>query len=102
VSIQGVVFTGYKKDKDKLKLEVLISKLKKNTYTDKLKSITHFYNIDFEELIKKYDSEDTYLYLEFHHMLDLTTLKVMMILEDCFGMVLMMKEFLDQLRIEDY
>jgi len=57
-------FTGYKKDKDRLKLEVLISKLKKNTYTQKLQSITEFYNIDFEELITKYDSEDTYLYLD--------------------------------------
>jgi len=57
-------FTGYKKDKDRLKLEVLISKLKKNTYTQKLQSITEFYNIDFEDLIAKYDSEDTYLYLD--------------------------------------
>ena len=57
-------FNGYKKDKDKLKLEVLTSKLKKNTYTDKLNSIKEFLNIDFEELILRYDSEDTYLYLD--------------------------------------
>jgi site-specific DNA-adenine methylase len=61
---RGGGFSGYKKDKDRLKLEVLISKLKKNTYTQKLQSITEFYNIDFEELITKYDSEDTYLYLD--------------------------------------
>jgi site-specific DNA-adenine methylase len=61
---RGGGFSGYKKDKDKLKLEVLIDKLKKNKYTDKLKSITEFLNIDFEELITKYDSEDTYLYLD--------------------------------------
>jgi DNA adenine methylase len=61
---RGAGFNGYKKDKDKLKLEVLIDKLKKNKYTKKLKSITEFNNIDFEDLIKKYDSEDTYLYLD--------------------------------------
>ena len=61
---RGAGFNGYKKDKDRLKLEVLIKKLKNNTYTNKLHSITEFYNIDFEELILKYDSEDTYLYLD--------------------------------------
>ncbi len=61
---RGAGFNGYKKDKDRLKLDVLIDKLKKNKYTQKLQSITEFYNIDFEELINKYDSEDTYLYLD--------------------------------------
>jgi len=61
---RGAGFNGYKKDKDRLKLEVLIDKLKKNKYTPKLKSITEFLNIDFEELIRKYDSEDTYIYLD--------------------------------------
>jgi site-specific DNA-adenine methylase len=61
---RGAGFNGYKKDKDELKLEVLIRKLKKNTYTEKLKSITEFHNIDFEELILKYDSEDAYIYLD--------------------------------------
>lgn len=61
---RGSGFNGYKKDKDRLKLEVLIDKLKKNKYTEKLKSIKEFNNIDFEELINKYDSEDTYLYLD--------------------------------------
>ena len=61
---RGAGFNGYKKDKDRLKLEVLIDKLKKNKYTHKLKSIKDFLNIDFEELITKYDSEDTYIYLD--------------------------------------
>jgi len=61
---RGAGFNGYKKDKDKLKLEVLIDKLKKNKYTDKLKSITEFNNVDFEELINRYDSDDTFLYLD--------------------------------------
>jgi site-specific DNA-adenine methylase len=61
---RGAGFNGYKKDKDKLKLEILIDKLKKNKYTKKLQSITDFTNIDFEELITKYDSEDTYIYLD--------------------------------------
>jgi DNA adenine methylase len=61
---RGGGFVGYKKDKDKLKLEVLIDKLKKNKYTDKLKSIKEFHNIDFEELINKYDSEETFIYLD--------------------------------------
>ncbi len=60
----GAGFNGYKKDKDRLKLDVLIDKLKKNKYTNKLKSITEFNNIDFEELIRKHDAEDTYLYLD--------------------------------------
>ncbi len=61
---RGAGFNGYKKDKDRLKLEVLIDKLKKDKYTKKFESITEFLNIDFEDLIKKYDSEDTYLYLD--------------------------------------
>jgi site-specific DNA-adenine methylase len=61
---RGAGFNGYKKDKDRLKLEVLIDKLKKNKYTQKLKSIKYFLNIDFEELITRYDSEDTYIYLD--------------------------------------
>ena len=61
---RGGGFSGYKKDKDRLKLQVLINKLKKGTYTEKLNSITSFNNIDFEELILKCDSDDTYLYLD--------------------------------------
>lgn len=61
---RGGGYNGYKKDKDRIKLDVLINKLKKNKYTDKLQSITEFLNIDFEELITKYDADDTYLYLD--------------------------------------
>ena len=61
---RGAGFNGYKKDKDKLKLETLIKKLRNNTYTKKLQSITEFLNDDFEELILRYDAEDTYLYLD--------------------------------------
>jgi site-specific DNA-adenine methylase len=61
---RGAGFNGYKKGKDKLKLDVLIDKLKKNKYTEKLKSITEFYDIDFENLITMYDSEDTFIYLD--------------------------------------
>ena len=61
---RGAGFNGYKKDKDKLKLEILIDKLKKNKYTKKLQSITDYTNIDFEELITKYDGDDTYIYLD--------------------------------------
>jgi site-specific DNA-adenine methylase len=61
---RGGGFNGYKKDKNRLKLQGLIDKLTKNKYTTKLQSITEFLNIDFEELILKYDSEETYLYLD--------------------------------------
>jgi site-specific DNA-adenine methylase len=61
---RGGGFVGYKKDKDELKLDVLIRKLTKNTYTEKLKTITDFHNIDFEELITKYDSDETFIYLD--------------------------------------
>jgi len=61
---RGGGFSGYSKLKDRLKLEVLINKLENNKYTLKLESISEFLNDDFEELISKYDSEDTFLYLD--------------------------------------
>ena len=61
---RGGGFTGYKKKKDKLNLSILINKLEKNKYTERLKKITEFHNMDFEEVIRKYDSEDTYIYLD--------------------------------------
>lgn len=61
---RGGGFSGYKKDTDKIKLETLIKKLKNNTYTKKLQSITEFSNIDFEDLINKYDDDDTFMYLD--------------------------------------
>lgn len=61
---RGGGFSGYDKNKDRLKLEVLINKLKKDKYTDKLNSITEFNNEDFEGLIRRHDAEDTFLYLD--------------------------------------
>lgn len=61
---RGGGFNGFIKKNNKLKLDVLINKLKKNTYTEKLKSITEWNNIDFEQLIKRWDSDDTYMYLD--------------------------------------
>ena len=57
-------FNGYKKNHKKLKLDILIKKLETNKYTQKFKSISNFLSLDFEEVIKSYDSEDTYLYLD--------------------------------------
>lgn len=61
---RGGGFSGYDKKKDRLKLEILINKLEKGKYTEKLNSIKEFLNIDFEELINKYDSKETYFYLD--------------------------------------
>ncbi len=61
---RGGGFSGYNKKTNKLKLNVLINKLEKDKYTVRLKNITEFNNIDFEEVIRRHDSEDTYLYLD--------------------------------------
>lgn len=61
---RGGGFTGYNKVKNKLKLEVLINKLVKNKYTERLQNISEFNNSDFEEIILRHDSEDTYIYLD--------------------------------------
>jgi site-specific DNA-adenine methylase len=61
---RGGGFSGYKKKNDRLRYDIFVDKIKNGKYTDKLKSITEFHNIDFEELINMYDAEDTYLYLD--------------------------------------
>jgi DNA adenine methylase len=61
---RGGGFTGFKKKKDKLNLSILINKLEKNKYTKRLQNITEFNNSDFEEVITRHDSEDTFLYLD--------------------------------------
>lgn len=61
---RGGGFSGYSKDKDRLKIEVLLDKLKKGKYSNKLSNITEFTNIDFEELICRHDSDETYIYLD--------------------------------------
>ena len=59
---RGGGFVGYKKDKDELKLDVLIRKLKKNKYSNK--KISEFLNDDFEDVILTYDSDETFMYLD--------------------------------------
>jgi site-specific DNA-adenine methylase len=61
---RGGGFTGYKKAKDKLNLTILMNKLEKNKYTERLQKISQFNNLDFEEVIRMHDSEDTYIYLD--------------------------------------
>jgi DNA adenine methylase len=61
---RGGGFSGYNKKTDKMKLEILINKLEKNIYTDRINSITKFHSSDFEEIIKKYDSPKTLIYLD--------------------------------------
>jgi DNA adenine methylase len=61
---RGGGFTGFKKKTNKLNLMILINKLEKNKYTERLQKITNFHNLDFEEVIKMYDTEDTYMYLD--------------------------------------
>ena len=60
---RGAGFSGITKT-NKLKLTTLINKLKKEEYHKKLDSLNNIECMDFEELIKKYDSDDTYLYLD--------------------------------------
>ena len=60
---RGAGFSGITKT-NKLKLTTLINKLKKEEYHKKLDSLNNIECMDFEELIKKYDSNDTYLYLD--------------------------------------
>jgi len=61
---RGGGFSGYDRKKDRLKLEILINKLEKNKYTEKLNSISEFLNEDFGDIIDRYDSDDTFLYLD--------------------------------------
>lgn len=60
---RGAGFSGFSKT-NKLKLTTLINKLNKSEYHNKLNGITDIENLDFEELINKYDSIDTYFYLD--------------------------------------
>ena len=60
---RGAGFSGFSKT-NKLKITTLINKLGKEYYHNKVKNITNIEILDFENLINKYDSEDTYLYLD--------------------------------------
>jgi DNA adenine methylase len=55
-------FSGY--HNGKIKLQALLNKLKKKEMQEKFSRITTFENLDFENLIKKYDSEKSYLYCD--------------------------------------
>ena len=55
-------FSGITKTK-KLKLTSFLNKLRKPNYKEKFSKMT-FENLDFEELIKKYEGPDTFLYLD--------------------------------------
>ena len=60
---RGAGFSGFTKT-NKLKLETLINKLNKKEYQEKLDNITSIECLDFEDVINKYDSYETYLYLD--------------------------------------
>ena len=61
---RGAGFSGYKKKTDRLNLTILINKLERNKYTKRLQNITEFNNEDFEDVIRRHDSDDTYIYLD--------------------------------------
>lgn len=52
------------KDKYKSKFDTFKSKLIDKKFTDNLDRITNFENLDFEEVIKKYDSPSTFHYVD--------------------------------------
>jgi len=60
---RGAGFSGVTKT-NKLKVTTLINKLKKEDYHIKLNKLNNIEYLDFEELINKWDSEDTFLYLD--------------------------------------
>ena len=51
-------------NKERLKYNALYNKLKKEEYRSKLDNLTNIESMDFEKLIKKYDSKSTYFYLD--------------------------------------
>lgn len=60
---RGAGFSGITKT-NKLKVTTLINKLRKEEYHKKLNQLNKIECLDFEELIQKYDSEDTFFYLD--------------------------------------
>jgi DNA adenine methylase len=60
---RGAGFSGITKS-NKLKLTTLINKLKKESYQYKLENLNQIEYLDFEDIIKKWDSDDSYLYLD--------------------------------------
>lgn len=60
---RGAGFSGFSST-NKLKITTLINKLRKEDYHNKLDNLTNIECMDFQDLIEKYDSESTYLYLD--------------------------------------
>lgn len=56
-------FSGFN-TKNKLKINNVIKKMKDHHYQYKLSKITDFHSDDFETIINKYDSEQTFFYLD--------------------------------------
>lgn len=48
----------------KPKITALVNKLKNESYINKLNNITDVHSEDFEEIFKKYDSKDTFFYVD--------------------------------------
>lgn len=62
---RGAGFSGFSAGKiPKLKINTLINKLSNTNYQSKLDGLTSIENVDFEELMDKYDDVDTFFYLD--------------------------------------
>jgi len=62
ISYTAAGFSGF--NKNNMKLLTFIKKLQKKELQKKLEKISVIETLGFEELIKKYDSEDTFMYLD--------------------------------------
>jgi len=60
---RGAGFSGFSSS-NKLKVNTLMNKLRKEEYHKKLDNLTDIECMDFQELIEKHDSEDAFLYLD--------------------------------------
>jgi len=63
-------FSGITKS-GKLKMTSFINKLKKDKFKDKLRNLTAIENMDFADVMDKYDSEDTFFYVDAPYSSDL-------------------------------
>lgn len=62
---RGAGFSGFSSGKyPKLKIHTLINKLKNKNYQHKLDNLNEILNCDFEEVINRFDSKDTFFYLD--------------------------------------
>lgn len=60
---RGAGFSGFSKN-NKLKITTLLNKLNNKEYQLKLSKISEIENLDFEDIILKYNDKNTYLYLD--------------------------------------